>query len=113
MTVDNPASETKQRAEERKKCGLEDCYNDDEGLNDVKECMDGEPFLRPRDTCDRIMTSLMRADLDDFDRRLQNGSGPKHSSRIVTGAASQPVAKPVRLHAKGARTARVHPQVST
>ena len=49
MTVDNPASETKQRAEERKKCGLEDCYNDDEGLNDVKECMDGEPFLRPRD----------------------------------------------------------------
>lgn len=49
MTVDNPAAETKQRAEERKKCGLEDCYNDDEGLNDVKECMDGEPFLRPRD----------------------------------------------------------------
>jgi hypothetical protein len=55
----------------------------------------------------------MPADLDDFDRRLQNGSGPKHSSRIVTGAAPQPVAKPVRLHAKGARTARVHPQVST
>ena len=43
--MENPASETKQRAEERKKCGLEDSYNDDEGLNDVKECMDGEPML--------------------------------------------------------------------